>query len=334
MTMFKKICPHDVRPDGYRETIQKGMSAVRYFSRSMSDGKGSRSEQIERLRKEIETADAIVIGAGAGLSTSAGFTYSGERFDKYFFDFAKRFGIRDMYSGGFYPFPDDATRWAWWARHIYFNRYIDAPKPVYQELYELVKDKDYFVITTNVDHMFQKAGFDKKRLFYTQGDYGLFQSVNPDIRETIDNENWVMKAMEAQGFVKDETGVFQVPEGGRLSMSIPTELIPKCEIDGSDVVMNLRSDDSFLEDKFWSAASAAYSDFLRRHENLHVLYLESGVGANTPVIIKYPFWQMTMANENAVYACLNYGEAFCPGELEDRSICIDGDIGEVLDAIK
>ena len=330
MTMFKKIYPHDVQPDGYRETIQKGMSAVRFFSRSMSYGKGSRAEQIERLKKEIDTADAIVIGAGAGLSTSAGFTYSGERFDKYFFDFAKRFGIRDMYSGGFYPFPDDETRWAWWARHIYYNRYIDAPKPVYQELYKLVKDKDYFVITTNVDHMFQKAGFDKKRLFYTQGDYGLFQSVNSDIRETIDNEDWVMKAMEAQGFVRDEAGVFQVPENGNLSMSIPTELIPKCEIDGSDVVMNLRSDDSFLEDKLWAAASAAYSDFLRRHENLHVLYLELGVGANTPVIVKYPFWQMTMANDSAVYACLNYGEAFCPGEIEDRSICIDGDIGEVL----
>ena len=333
MTMFKKIYPHDVQPRGLRETIQKGMSAVRYFSRSMSYGKGSRAEQIERLKKEIETADAIVIGAGAGLSTSAGFTYSGERFDKYFFDFAKRFGIRDMYSGGFYPFPDAETRWAWWARHIYYNRYIDAPKPVYQELYELVKDKDYFVITTNVDHMFQKAGLDKKRLFYTQGDYGLFQSVNPDIRETIDNEDWVMKAMEAQGFVKDEVGVFQVPENGTLSMSIPTELIPKCGIDGSDVVMNLRSDDSFLEDKFWSAASGAYSDFLHRHENLHVLYLELGVGANTPVIIKYPFWQMTLANEKTVYACINYGEAFCPGEIEDRSICIDGDIGEILEEL-
>lgn len=321
-------------PNGYEESIRKGMSAVGYFSRNISYGKGTKEERIARLKKEIETADAIVIGAGAGLSASAGFTYSGERFDKYFFDFAKRFGIRDMYSGGFYPFPDAETRWAWWARHIYYNRYIDAPKPVYQELYELVKDKDYFVITTNVDHMFQKAGFDKKRLFYTQGDYGLFQSVNSDIRETIDNEEWTMKAMEAQGFVKDKVGVFQVPEDGKLSMSIPTELIPKCEIDGSDVVMNLRADDSFLEDEFWSAASAAYSDFLRGHENMHVLYLESGVGANTPVIVKYPFWQMTMANKKSVYACLNYGEAFCPGEIEDRSICIDGDIGEILDAIK
>lgn len=306
------------------------MSALRYFSRNMSYGKGTRKEQTDRLKNEIDTADAIVIGAGAGLSTSAGFTYSGGRFNRYFFDFADQFGIRDMYSGGFYPFPDDETRWAWWARHIYYNRYIAAPKPVYQELYELVKDKDYFVITTNVDHMFQKAGFDKKRLFYTQGDYGLFQSVNRHIQRTYDNEEWVMKAMDAQGFVKDEAGVFQVPEDKSIAMRIPIELIPKCPDDGSDVVMNLRADDSFVEDEGWHKASTAYSDFLRRHEGLHVLYLELGVGANTPGIVKYPFWQMTMSNKNAVYACLNYGEAFCPEEIEDRSICIDGDIGEVI----
>ena len=320
-------------PNGYEESIRKGMSAVRYFSRNVSYGKGTREEQLARLKKEIENADAIVIGAGAGLSTSAGLTYSGERFDKYFFDFAKKFGIRDMYSGGFYPFPDDETRWAWWARHIYYNRYIDALKPVYHELYELVKGKDYFVITTNVDHQFQKAGFDKKRLFYTQGDYGLFQSVDGRIQKTYGNEEWVMKAMEAQGFVKDETGVFQVPEDKSITIKIPTELIPKCPDDSSDVTMNLRADDSFVEDEGWHRASAAYSDFLRRHENLHVLYLELGVGANTPVIVKYPFWQMTMANEKSVYACLNYGEAFCPGEIEDRSICIDGDIGEVLEKL-
>ena len=161
----------------------------------VSFGKGTKEERLSRLKGELSTADAIVIGAGAGLSTSAGFTYSGERFDRYFFDFAQEYGIRDMYSGGFYPFPDDETRWAWWARHIYFNRYVDAPKPVYELLLQLVKDKDYFVITTNVDHLFQKAGFDKSRLFYTQGDYGLFQSVNPSLKKTYDNEEWVMKAM-------------------------------------------------------------------------------------------------------------------------------------------
>ena len=318
---------------GFDRTLQKGISYVRTLHEGLTDMTGSREENIRRLADETETADAIVIGAGAGLSTAAGLTYSGERFDRYFFDFKEHFGIRDMYSGGFFPFPDDETRWAWWARHIYFNRYIDAQKPVYGELLNLVKDKDYFVITTNVDHQFQRAGFDKKRLFYTQGDYGLFQSANPAIQKTYDNEEWVMKTMEAQGFVKDEQGLFCVPEDEKLLMRIPSELIPKCPDDGSDMTMNLRADNSFVEDEGWHRASAAYSDFIRRHENLHVLYLELGVGANTPVIIKYPFWQMTLANDKAIYACLNYGEAFCPGEIEDRSICIDGDIGTLLTEI-
>ena len=317
-------------PNGYLETIQKGIAGVRRFSSGISRGTGTRQENLDRLKNEIETADAIVIGAGAGLSTAAGFTYSGERFEKYFFDFAARFGIQDMYSGGFYPFPDDETRWAWWARHIYFNRYVEAPKPVYRDLYELVKDKDYFVITTNVDHQFQTAGFDKKRLFYTQGDYGLFQSVNPKIRKTYDNEEWVMKAMEAQGFVRNEKGTFDVPVDRKISMRIPTELIPKCPDDGSDMNMNLRSDDSFVEDEGWHKASAAYSDFLRRHEGLHVLFLELGIGMNTPIICKYPFWQMTNDNPKAVYACLNYNEANCPKQIEKQSIVIDGDSGNVI----
>ena len=321
-------------PNGYQESIQKGLGAVRYFSRHMSFGNGTEEERISRLKNELNAADAVVIGAGAGLSTAAGLTYSGERFERYFFDFAKKYGIRDIYSGGFYPFPNDETRWAWWARHIYYNRYIDPPKPVYNILSALVKDKDYFVVTTNVDHQFQRAGFDKKRLFYTQGDYGLFQSVNPSLQKTYDNEEWVKKAMDAQGFVKDADGVYQVPEDGRIAMQIPSDLIPKCPADGSDVTMNLRADDSFVEDEGWHRASAAYSDFLRRHEELHVLYLELGVGANTPVIVKYPFWQMTLANEKAVYACINYGEAFCPGEIENKSICIDGDIAAVLEKIK
>ena len=207
---------------------------------------------------------------------------------------------------------------------------MNPPKPVYDKLLRLVEDKDYFLISTDVDHVPQKVGFDKKRLFYTQGDYGLFQTVDGRNGKTYDNEEWVIKAMAAQGFVKDENGIFKIPEDGKLLMEIPTDLIPKCPDDGSDVTMNLRADDSFVEDEGWHRASAAYSDFLRRHENLHVLYLELGVGANTPVIIKYPFWQMTMANKKAVYACINFGEAFCPGEIEDRSICIDDDIGAVF----
>lgn len=320
--------------NGYIETIQKGLKALGMLGRNVSSGKGSREERIELLKNEIQNADAVVIGAGAGMSTSAGFTYSGERFEKYFFDFIKEYGIRDMYSGGFYPFPNEEIRWDWWARHIYFNRYVKAPKPVYDELFSLLKDKDYFVITTNVDHQFQKAGFDKKRLFYTQGDYGLFQSVNPQIQKTYDNEEWVMKAMEAQGFVKDENGVFSIPESGEILMKIPVELIPKCPDDGSDMTTNLRADSSFVEDEGWYTAAEKYSEFLKNHKNMHVLFLELGVGANTPVIIKYPFWYMVMENKKASYACINYQEAFCSNELEERSICLDGDIGEVLKEIK
>ena len=320
-------------PNGYLESIDRGIRAVRHFRGGLTEGNLSRDEAISHLKTEIETAEAIVIGAGAGLSTAAGLIYSGERFEKYFGDFAERFGIRDMYSGGFYPFPDAETRWAWWARHIYYNRYIPAPRPAYEDLRKLVQGKDYFVITTNVDHQFQRAEFDKKRLFYTQGDYGLFQSVNPAIRKTYDNEEWVMQAMEAQGFVRNEKGIFEIPAGGSVSMKIPALLIPKCPDDGSDVTMNLRADDSFVEDEGWRRASAAYADFLRRHEGMHVLFLEIGVGMNTPVIIKYPFWQMTKDNPKAVYACLNFNEAYCPVEIEKQSVCIDGDSAEVIEQL-
>ena len=292
------------------------------------------NEKIERLKEEIQMSDAVVVGAGAGLSTSAGFTYSKERFERYFFDFAKTYGIKDMYSGGFYPFPDSETKWAWWARHIYFNRYIDPPIPVYRNLLSILENKNYFVITTNVDHQFQRAGFDKNRLFYTQGDYGLFQSVNSNIKNTYDNEKWVMRAMEDQGFIKDENGIFKVPEDRKISMRISKSLIPKCPDDNSDVTMNLRIDDSFVEDEGWHQASENYQEFLRINKDKRILFLELGVGANTPIIIKYPFWQMTRDNKKAIYACINYGEAFCPKEIEDKSICIDGDIGNILGKIR
>ena len=322
------------QPNGYLESIQKGLLAVRSYDFRVSHGIGTRNEQLAKLKKELETADAIVVGAGAGLSTAAGFTYAGDRFKRYFSDFEGAFGFHDMYTGGFVVMnAEPEVMWAYWARHIYFNRYFPAPKPVYSQLLQLLDGKDNFVITTNVDHQFQRAGFDKKRLFYTQGDYGLFQSMDPKVQETYDNEEWTMQAMEAQGFIKDENGIFTVPDDKAIKMRIPTELIPRSP-DGSAVTMNLRSDDTFVEDAGWHKAAAAYSDFIRRHENLHVLYLELGVGSNTPMIVKYPFWQMTDANEKAVYACLNYGEAYCPKQIEKRAICINGDIGETINSIE
>lgn len=273
-------------------------------------------QQIERLNNALEAADAVVIGAGAGLSASAGFVYTGERFERYFSDFAQKYGFRDMYSGGFYPYSSPEEYWAYWSRYITVNRYMDPPKPVYQDLLELVKDKDYFVLTTNVDHCFQKAGFDKKRLFYTQGDYGLFQCSEPCRRETFDNEG-VIRAMAEQ----------------QRDMRIPSSLIPRCPYCGRPLTMNLRADDKFVEDEGWHTAAGRYSDFLRRHENAAVLFLELGVGRNTPAIIKYPFWRMTAANDKATYACINLGEAVCPREIEKRAVCIDGDIMSVMDAL-
>lgn len=290
----------------------------------------SYKEKIFELKKAINESEAIIIGAGAGLSTSAGFTYSGERFDKYFSDFSKKYGFKDMYSGGFYPFPKKEEFWAYWSRYIYINRYMDAPKPVYSNLLKLVEGKEYFVITTNVDHCFQKAGFDKNRLFYTQGDYGLFQSVNPKIQKTYDNKDWVIKSIKAQGFEQNSDGLYYIPSDKKLKMEIPTELIPKCPDDGSDMTTNLRSDDSFVEDEGWHRASKKYSDFIKKYLNKRILLLELGVGANTPAIIKIPFWQMTYNNLKATYACVNYGEAFTHNEIANRSICIDGDIGSVL----
>lgn len=268
---------------------------------------------MERLKAALQDCDAVVIGAGSGLSTAAGFTYTGERFEKYFSDFAAKYGIQDMYSGGFFPFATPEEHWAYWSRYIFINRYQDAPKPVYDDLLKLVQDKDYFVITTNVDHCFQKAGFDKKRLFYTQGDYGLFQCSEPCCQETFDNEAVIQEMVERQ---KD--------------MKIPSELLPVCPHCGKPLTMNLRSDDTFVEDEGWHRAAERYENFLRTREGQKILFLELGVGYNTPVIIKYPFWQMTAKNTNAIYACVNQGQAVCPQEIEQRSICLDADISAAI----
>ena len=269
--------------------------------------------QIERLRTALGDCDAVVIGAGAGLSAAAGFTYTGQRFEQHFSDFAAKYGIRDMYSGGFFPFPVPEEHWAYWSRYIYINRYQNAPKPVYDDLLKLVADKDYFVITTNVDHCFQKAGFDKKRLFYTQGDYGLFQCSAPCCQETFDNEAVIREMVTRQ-----------------RNLKIPSELLPVCPHCGKPMTMNLRSDNTFVEDEGWHRAAERYENFLRTRKGQRILFLELGVGYNTPAIIKYPFWQMTARNPDAVYACINQGQAACPQEIARQAVCVDADIGSVL----
>lgn len=288
------------------------MFSQKMITRSTADC----SAEIARLKNALYVADAVVIGAGAGLSTAAGFTYTGERFKKYFSDFIDKYGFTDMYSGGFFPFETPEEHWAYWSRYIYCNRYTDAPKEVYKQLLELVKDKDYFVLTTNVDHQFQKAGFDKKRLFYTQGDYGLFQCSEPCCNKTFDNEEIIMQMYERQN-----------------GMKIPTELLPKCPYCGKPLIMNLRSDNKFVEDEGWLKAAERYDNFIRTRGNTNILFLELGVGYNTPVIIKFPFWKMTAKNLKSKYACINFGEAAAPQEIADRSILINMDIAAAVNLL-
>ena len=284
-----------------------------FFSRLTRQSTQNFSTQVDKLRAALATADAVVVGAGAGLSTAAGYTYSGPRFSRLFGDFTARYGFSDMYSGGFYPYDTLEEHWAFWSRYVMCNRYEPIPGRVYQQLLDLLRDRDYFVLTTNVDHCFQRAGFDKQRLFYTQGDYGLFQCSRPCCQETWDNEDAIRAMVDQQS-----------------DLRIPSELVPHCPHCGAPATMNLRSDGTFVEDEGWHKAAARYSEFLRRHDGMRTLYLEIGVGGNTPGIIKYPFWQMTAANPRATYACVNLGEACAPRELERQSILIDASADVVI----
>ena len=281
-----------------------------------SIGRTNTINGVDKLRNALAQADAVIIGAGAGLSTSAGFAYTGERFQENFHDFAEKYHFNDMYSGGFYPYDTLEEYWAYWSRYIWLNRYTQAPKPLYEELFALVKDKDYFVLTTNVDHQLQKAGFDKKRLFYTQGDYGLFQCSEPCCQRTYDNEEIVRQMVEQQ-----------------TAMRVPSELVPHCPVCGKPMSMNLRADNTFVEDEGWHKAAERYSEYLRKHEISKVLFLELGTGMNTPSIVKFSFWRMTHEWPNATYACINMGEAYAPKEIEAKSICINEDIGSTLKQI-
>lgn len=278
---------------------------------------GDFSECVDRIADAISGADAVLVGAGAGLSTAAGFSYAGKRFDDNFADFRDAYGITDMYSGGFYPFPDQESLWAWWSRSILLNRY-DCPvgKP-YLDLLHLLRGREYFVLTTNVDHQFQRAGIDRDRLFYMQGNYGLLQCSRPCHQATYDNEELVRQMAERQN-----------------DLRVPSELVPRCPRCGAPMAPNLRCDDTFVEDANWHAAARRYDEFLNRHRRDRIVLLEVGVGGNTPAIIKYPFWRMASENRNATYVQLNKGEVLVPSQLERQSVILDCDAAEALSALR
>lgn len=284
-----------------------------YISNSMISSTGDSSERLERLRQGLECVDAVLIGAGAGLSTAAGLAYSGERFYRYFSDFSQAYGISNMYAGGFYPYQTREEYWGWWSRHILINRYSAPAGQTYRDLLKLVKGREYFVLTTNVDHQFQLAGFDKQRLFYTQGDYGLWQCAAPCRQVTYGNEAAVRRMTEEQE-----------------NMRVPACLVPHCPACGAPMAMYLRCDHTFVQDAGWYAAQQRYTEFVRRYAGARLLLLEIGVGMNTPSIIKYPFWQMAANNANAVYACINSTQAYCPQELARQSICLQWDASKAL----
>lgn len=274
-----------------------------------------------RLAKLLKETENVIIGAGSGLSTAAGYTYSGERFDRYFPDFRDKYHIWDIYSGGFYPFESQELFWGWWCRYIWINRYEPIPNDAYDLLYQLVKDKDYFVLTTNVDHCFQRARFDRKRLFYTQGDYGLFQSADPHgvtAHRTYDNKEIVREMLLSEGFTFDGEDHLLWPKDGKVSMEIDSSLIPVCPDDGEAVTMNLRQDDKFVQDEGWHVAADRYQDFLKKRLHEKILYLELGVGMNTPGIIKYPFWRLTYDNPKASYVTINMDETCVPEEIGEN----------------
>ncbi len=270
-------------------------------------------DNIAEIKRRIEIAEAIVIGAGAGLSSAAGLEYSGKRFQKYFYDFIEKYGFTDMYSGGFYPFETPEEYWAYWSRYIFVNRFECAENGVYKRLLKLVENKEYFVLTTNVDHLFQKSGFNKNRLFYTQGDYGLFQCSEPCHTATYDNEKIIRQMVVVQ-----------------KNMHIPSELIPVCPKCEKPMTMNLRTDDRFVQDEGWHSASKQYGNFIEKHGSENILFLELGVGYNTPGIIKFPFWKITAKNPEAFYICVNFGEVYVPDEIKKRAICVNSDINEFL----
>ena len=288
-------------------------------------------KDLRKLVSYISTSKAILIGAGAGLSTSAGFYSSGERFKKYFFDFQKKYNLKDTYSGSFYPYPKKAEYWAFMSRNIYLNRFAPFPKRTYNILYEIFKNKNYFILTTNVDHLFQRAGFDKNRMYYMQGDMGLIQCKKPCHFKNYENFDLIKDMLIDQGFSFDSKGELIVNDN--IKSEINEKLIPKCPVCGGEMDFNLRIDDNFVQDDGWYKHQKLYNDFIDKYKNDDILYIELCVGYNTPSIIKYNFWNQVNKNKKAKFVTINLEEGEIPNEIKDRSLSLSGDADEIINKI-
>ena len=283
---------------------------------------------LRKLISYISASKAIILGVGAGLSTSAGLNLSGERFKKYFFDFHKKYGIKDMYSGSFYPYSKKSEYWAFMSRNIYLNRFAPIPKTTYNILFEIFKDTNYFILTTNVDHIFQRVGFDKNRLYYMQGDMGLLQCKKPCHMKNYDNYNIIKEMLLDQGFTIDENGELLV--GKNIKTEINEKIIPKCPYCGGEMDFNLRIGNNFVQDNGWYKHQKLYTDFIDKYKNDDILYIELCVGYNTPSIIKYNFWNQVNNNKKAKFISINLEESDIPQNIKNRSLILTGDADEIL----
>ena len=305
--------------------IRKGHADWRNFlcstpARDYVFQKDAYEDQIDRAAKNIRNTDCVIIGAGAGASTAAGIQYGGKRFTDNFAEFIKKYGeyyMTDMYAAGFYPYPSEEAKWGYWSKHALMNRFDPPALPLYTELYDIVKNKEYFVLTTNVDHQFYKAGFDEKRIFATQGDYGKIQC---------------QKACHPKTY--DAKDLFRKMDKARRDCLIPSELVPKCPVCGGNMAMNLRCDNYFVEDEAWHEAADRYAGFLEQNKDKKVVLLELGVGFNTPIIIRFPFEKMVRENSSYSLIRLNMDEAVVPESFGKRAIGIGGDMAKAITDIR
>lgn len=268
-----------------------------------------------KIKDIINNADAIIIGAGSGLSTSAGINYSKKGFKEKFPELTKKYGMTDMYTSSFYDFKTEEEKWSYWAKHIDYLYNIKATK-TYKDLFSIVKNKNYFVITTNVDGQFLKAGFDKDKVFEVQGSLSKIQCAKACHNKLYDDLNLVNKMLKEDKNCK-----------------IPSNLVPTCPVCHGKMEVNLRKDEYFIEDDYWHAHSNNYATFVHENKDKNLVLLELGVGFNTPSIIRFPFEQMTQEFKQATLIRINDKHINTAFDLKDKAIFIKDDCNHFLNKI-